>query len=142
MRKLTEKSTKDAAAVKVLTMITLIYLPATVVSVCQSAHQLPIRVLIFLQNFFSTDFVGQVQEAGGSTKVIVLANAWLFAAISIPLTLTTIVVWWLWVRLQAYYEVADRRRSIWRTILNYCPHRHRSTEEDIHVRSVVMIDLS
>lgn len=33
MRKLTEKSTKDAAAVKVLTIITLIYLPATVVSV-------------------------------------------------------------------------------------------------------------
>ena len=33
MRKLTEKSTQDAAAVKVLTMITLVYLPATVVSV-------------------------------------------------------------------------------------------------------------
>ena len=37
-RKLTEKSTKDAAAVKVLTMITLIYLPATVVSVCLSIY--------------------------------------------------------------------------------------------------------
>ena len=39
MRKLTEKSTRDAAAVKVLTIITLIYLPATVVSVsifCES----------------------------------------------------------------------------------------------------------
>ena len=33
MRGLTEKSTRDAAAVKVLTTITLIYLPATVVSV-------------------------------------------------------------------------------------------------------------
>ena len=33
MRTLTEKGTRDAAAVKVLTMITLIYLPATVVSV-------------------------------------------------------------------------------------------------------------
>lgn len=33
MRQLTEKSTKDAAAVKVLTIITLVYLPATVVSV-------------------------------------------------------------------------------------------------------------
>ena len=39
MRKLTEKSTNDAAAVKVLTMITLIYLPATVVSVGQSFEQ-------------------------------------------------------------------------------------------------------
>lgn len=33
MRNLTEKATRDAAAVKVLTIITLVYLPATVVSV-------------------------------------------------------------------------------------------------------------
>jgi len=33
MRKLTEKSTQDAAAIKVLTIITLIYLPTTVVLV-------------------------------------------------------------------------------------------------------------
>lgn len=33
MRGLTEKGTRDAAAVKVLTVITLVYLPATVVSV-------------------------------------------------------------------------------------------------------------
>ena len=33
MGKLTEKSMQDGAAVKVLTMITLVYLPATVVSV-------------------------------------------------------------------------------------------------------------
>lgn len=36
MRNLTEKSTQDGAAVKVLTMITLVYLPATVVSVSLS----------------------------------------------------------------------------------------------------------
>ena len=36
MRRLTEKTTQDAAAVKVLTIITLIYLPATVVSVSSS----------------------------------------------------------------------------------------------------------
>jgi hypothetical protein len=33
MRRLTEKGTQDAAAVKVLTVLTLVYLPATVVSV-------------------------------------------------------------------------------------------------------------
>jgi hypothetical protein len=33
MRVLAEKTTRDAAAVKVLTVITLIYLPATVVAV-------------------------------------------------------------------------------------------------------------
>lgn len=34
IHKLTERSAQDAAAVKLLTMIMLIYLPATVVSVC------------------------------------------------------------------------------------------------------------
>lgn len=33
MRRLTEKATQDAAAVKVLTIMMLVYLPATVVSV-------------------------------------------------------------------------------------------------------------
>lgn len=34
MEKLTAKATRDAAAVKVLTIVTLIYLPATAVLVC------------------------------------------------------------------------------------------------------------
>lgn len=36
MGELAAKSTRDAAAVKVLTIITLVYLPATVVSVCHA----------------------------------------------------------------------------------------------------------
>lgn len=82
MRNLTEKSTQDGAAVKVLTMITLIYLPATVVS-----------------NFFSTQFVTQKQD-GNSNYVVLLSNAWLFVAICVPLTLVTIIIWWAWVRCQ------------------------------------------
>lgn len=82
MRNLTEKSTQDGTAVKVLTMITLIYLPATVVS-----------------NFFSTQFVTQKQE-GNNSHVVLLSNAWLFAAICVPLTLGTLIVWWAWVRCQ------------------------------------------
>ncbi|KAL2049176.1 hypothetical protein ABVK25_010526 [Lepraria finkii] len=80
---LTEKGTQDAAAVKVLTIITLIYLPATVVS-----------------NFFSTQFVSQKQNDINGTFLVVCSNAWLFAAISIPLTLGTLAIWWLWVRFQ------------------------------------------
>ncbi|MCJ1394648.1 hypothetical protein MMC18_007528 [Xylographa bjoerkii] len=71
MRTLTEKTTHDAAAVKVLTIITLIYLPATVVS-----------------SFFSTQFVSQEQK-NGSSSLILASNAWLFAAIALPLTAIT-----------------------------------------------------
>ena len=59
-------------------------------------------VLINSQNFFSTEFVGQEQGAGGLMKVIVSSDAWLFGAISVPLTLATLAVWWLWVKFQDY----------------------------------------
>ncbi|KAF4626596.1 hypothetical protein G7Y89_g11562 [Cudoniella acicularis] len=70
------RSTRDAAAVKILTIITLIYLPTTIVA-----------------NFFSTQFV----QKGDNGQMQVADNVWLLAAISIPLTVLTIVIWWFWV---------------------------------------------
>ena len=131
MRKLTEKSAQDAAAVKVLTMITLIYLPATVVSVSRLSHnvsRIVLQLLTLPQNFFSTQFVGQEQGAGGSNKVIVSSNAWLFAAVSVPLTLITLAVWWLWVRFQAHESGVHKKLSsswtaLWRKPKNYRTHQ-------------------
>ncbi|KAJ8067309.1 hypothetical protein OCU04_004664 [Sclerotinia nivalis] len=77
MHQLTERSTKDAAAVKILTVITLVYLPTTIVA-----------------NFFSTEFV-QTNDSGHMTLT---SNWWLLAAISLPLTAFTIILWWTWVR--------------------------------------------
>ncbi|KAI9642073.1 hypothetical protein NHQ30_009944 [Ciborinia camelliae] len=79
-----ERSTKDAAAVKILTVITLVYLPTTIVA-----------------NFFSTEFV-QTNDNGHMTLT---SNWWLLVAISIPLTAFTIILWWSWVR---YAEVVHR----------------------------------
>ena len=56
MHRLTEKATQDAAAVRVITVITMIYLPLTVVA-----------------NFFSTQFVTQ-KSVGGSHAVEVADN--------------------------------------------------------------------
>ncbi|KAF2796751.1 hypothetical protein K505DRAFT_189315, partial [Melanomma pulvis-pyrius CBS 109.77] len=64
-----EKTTNDAAAVKVLTVISLVYLPVTVVT-----------------NFFSTQFVRTTDS--GSLQVS--TGAWILAAIAIPLTILTI----------------------------------------------------
>ncbi|OCK74722.1 hypothetical protein K432DRAFT_363217 [Lepidopterella palustris CBS 459.81] len=79
MHYLTERSTKDAAAVKVLTVISLIYLPTTIVA-----------------NFFSTQFV----HTNDSGNMQISTSAWLLAAIAIPLTFLTIAIWWIWV----YYK--------------------------------------
>ena len=102
MRLLTEKGTQDAAAVKVLTVITLVYLPATVVCVSTTPCQPSTELLMFtnFQSFFSTQFVSQQQASGGGTILVIAANAWLFAAIAVPLTLGTLGTWWVWVRFQ------------------------------------------
>ncbi|KAF2018227.1 hypothetical protein BU24DRAFT_461182 [Aaosphaeria arxii CBS 175.79] len=72
-----ERSMLDASAMKALTVISLIYLPTTIVA-----------------NFFSTSFV-QTSENG---HMQVTSNAWILAAISAPLTAATIALWAAWVK--------------------------------------------
>ncbi|KAH7323474.1 hypothetical protein BKA65DRAFT_555156 [Rhexocercosporidium sp. MPI-PUGE-AT-0058] len=91
MSALAEKSTKDAAAVKTLTVITLIYLPTSIVA-----------------NFFSTEFV-QTDDQG---HMAVTSNVWILAATSIPLTLITVFIWWGWVHLVKSNWNSPLRRTL------------------------------
>jgi hypothetical protein len=86
-----KRSTKDAAAVKILTVITLIYLPFTIVAVRNplAVHWIQ---LMASKNFFSTQFV---QTNNGQLNVT--RNAWLLAAVAVPLTVVTIGLWACWV---------------------------------------------
>ncbi|KAE9377376.1 hypothetical protein N431DRAFT_194425 [Stipitochalara longipes BDJ] len=86
MCQFTERSTKDAAAVKILTVITLIYLPTTIVA-----------------NFFSTQFV----QTSSDGQMRVSNKVWLLAAISVPLTFFTILLWWSWVRFTKLEPAVD-----------------------------------
>ncbi|KAH8774172.1 hypothetical protein BGZ57DRAFT_763271 [Hyaloscypha finlandica] len=81
-----ERSTKDAAAVKILTVITLIYLPTTIVA-----------------NFFSTQFV----QTGSDGQMRVSNKVWLLAAISVPMTFFTILLWWGWVHFTKVEPTVD-----------------------------------
>jgi Mg2+ and Co2+ transporter CorA len=82
-RVLTQKSTQDAAAVKVLTILTLIYLPATVVS-----------------NFFSTSFVKAA--SGDPGHIAISKDWWILVAASVPLTILTLYIWYVWMRIQTH----------------------------------------
>jgi Mg2+ and Co2+ transporter CorA len=73
MRNLTEKATKDSSAIKIITIITVFFLPATVVA-----------------SFFSTQFVSI------STNNLVLSTKWwIYFAITGPLTILTLLVWYI-----------------------------------------------
>ncbi|PGH16149.1 hypothetical protein AJ79_01916 [Helicocarpus griseus UAMH5409] len=94
MAQFTEKSARDAAAVKVLTIIGLVYLPTTIVL-----------------NFFSTEFV----SSQGGDKLKVSTQAWILAAVSIPFTVITVTLWWLCVRRKNSFPRAFSQPSISRT---------------------------
>lgn len=74
MSELARSANRDTKAVKALSVITLIYLPVTVVL-----------------NFFSTSFV---DNSSGSVNVV--GRWWLLIAVSAPLTVTTLFVWAIW----------------------------------------------
>lgn len=75
MKTMTEIAQKDTKAVKALSVITLIYLPVTVVL-----------------NFFSTSFVS---EDHGDVRVV--GRWWLLIATSVPLTVLTLIAWAFWI---------------------------------------------
>ena len=109
MRRMTEKSTHDSSAVKVLTIIVLIYSPITMVCVriSLSFYVSPTLDLTKLQSFFSTQFVSMQPSIQGQ-KLVVASNAWLFIVISAPLTIITLIVWYIWERLNRH-----RQRHKW-----------------------------
>lgn len=91
MRQLTEKGSRDSSSMRILTIITMIYLPCTIVS-----------------NFFSTQFVNQTELDTGGLTLQYAQNTWLFFAISVPLTIFTILVWFVWVSLSTFLEHRSR----------------------------------
>lgn len=72
-------------------------------------------LMIVKQNFFSTQFVSQ-KEVGGSTKLVVTENVWVFVAVTLPFTICTVGVWWLWVQLQAGLIVLPRPGSMFNKV--------------------------
>jgi hypothetical protein len=85
MQSLTQKATRDAAAVKVLTVITLIYLPTTAVL-----------------NFFSTSFVATSVSRDGASRISVTSDWWISLAVSLPLTILTLAIWRFYVQVKIY----------------------------------------
>jgi len=115
MIQLTGRSTKDAATVKVLTIISLVYLPTSIVT-----------------NFFSTQFV-QTNDSG---HMHVSANAWLLAAIAVPLTLFTIATWWLWAhcRIKLLLKTTQHLklpRTLYRSQRSFLPSQEKEGSSDL-----------
>lgn len=87
MATMANKSRREATAVKGLSIITLIYLPTTVVL-----------------NFFSASFIDT--SSGG---LVLVGRWWLFLVVGLPLTVVTLAAWGLWMR----YGLPKAERKRW-----------------------------
>ncbi|EAW14251.1 uncharacterized protein ACLA_072840 [Aspergillus clavatus NRRL 1] len=84
MVKLAAQNARDAAAVKVLTIIGLVYLPTTIVSV----------------QFVHLNDQGDLQ---------ISRQVWILAVVAIPLTILTVFTWWLCDRYNVIEALLGRR---------------------------------
>jgi len=95
-------SQKEAIAMRIITVVTLIYLPATFVSVSYSSLKQSCLSLRSLETFFSTDIV-KYQDAGNGSFSDVAMMRWL--QVTIPLTVLTLAIGW------GFIKLADKKRQ-------------------------------
>ncbi|KAL1970711.1 hypothetical protein VTN77DRAFT_4355 [Rasamsonia byssochlamydoides] len=111
MSVLTLQSTRDAAAVKILTIISLFYLPTTSVI-----------------NFFSTIFV----HTNNQGDMQVSAQVWILVAVAIPLTGLTIALWWACVRFGPLLRATSRQPTLEKNGMQWSlSSRRQSTKTDL-----------
>ena len=101
MEAMTSQSHRETMMMKVVTLVTFAFLPATFVSVSCLKHQLTTQANSYEQTFFSTDVVkyqnggnGPDDASGGGTSYSSLAMVrWL--EVTIPLTVVTFLLSWI-----------------------------------------------
>lgn len=91
---LTRKSVDDNATVRVVTVCTLIYLPAS-----------------FTASFFGMNFFNQ----SNSSQFEISPRFWVYVAITVPLTVVTIGAWYL------YKLQYDRKKNSDEEAIEYLP---------------------
>lgn len=101
MKTLSVMSQKEAVAMRIITVVTLLYLPATFVSVGMMCFS-PVASAETCQTFFSTDVV-KYQNQGGDSSTDANAYPTTFSTtamyrwlqVTLPLTFLTLLVAWL-----------------------------------------------
>ncbi|KAL8900753.1 MAG: hypothetical protein Q9192_000912 [Flavoplaca navasiana] len=88
-----------------------------------------------VKSFFSTEFAQLQSQEDGSSRIVVFGEAWLLAAIAVPLTMFTLILWWTWTRLQTPQRDRTSRTlgrvSFWEHLNKKRPKRHSPQGIDI-----------
>ena len=96
MLNLTKETVDDSTSVRIVTFVTLIYLPASFVAVSTGIMYLNTKLTCTMQSLFGMNFFTfeTAQESGFQVS----AQFWIFLILSLPLTLLTVGAWFIIMR--------------------------------------------
>lgn len=112
--KLTNKSLDDNATVRIITLMTLIYLPASFVAVSTTmALFISPTILTFKQTLFGMNFFNY-----NSGELVISPRVWIFFLVAVPLTIFTVGSWyWLDYRQRQLNQARiANRRELWDSV--------------------------
>jgi hypothetical protein len=123
MNELAQKTTQETVSMRIITLVTLFFLPGTFISVGSCLiliakestfwHILCYRLLIDCQTIMSTDIVRFQGPNGGPGPEVFQADALkLYAYFSIPLMVLTFAAWYLIYKLESWKAEKKKRKAL------------------------------
>lgn len=109
MEKLTKQTKRETVSMKVITLVTMFFLPATFISVSHCGNWYNSTRLTKAQTLMSTDIIRWQSGSDGSfQKSISWGAIRFFLTLSLPLTFTTFITWAL---VYAFILLKERRQE-------------------------------
>ena len=95
MHEIAQKTKQETVSMRIITFVTLCFLPGTFISVSCSHLPLDVTYNEWSQTLMSTDVVGSQTTSNGTMKNFVQPKVLAaYFAISLPLTLVTLLIWY------------------------------------------------
>ena len=123
MNALAQKTTQETVSMRIITLVTLFFLPGTFISVGSCLiliakkstfwHTFCYRLLIDCQTIMSTDIIRFESPSGGPGSEVFQADALkIYVYVSIPLMVLTFAAWYLIYRWESWKAEKKRRKTL------------------------------
>ena len=110
MLNLTKETVDDSTSVRIVTFVTLIYLPASFVAVSTDIMYVNPKLTFTMQSIFGMNLFTFETAQGSGFQIS--AQFWIFLILSVPLTLLTVGAWFIIVRKRNKKRALSKRRVV------------------------------
>jgi hypothetical protein len=112
VKQLTFQTTEDTKSMKIIALVSAIFLPATFLAVCSDLPWLAkgVTLKIQLQTLFGSNFFGYETTSSGS-ELTMASNVWVYFILAVSVSGMTVLLWWWWWR-KSMRSIKSARESI------------------------------